>query len=140
MDLRAAPIPVRPDPTLGVDMATLIETFFSAWGMTDADAGANVIAGVFAAQGTYIDPRAPGVLTGPTAIATYVAGFGANAPGWAAEVVKADTIAGLTRATIAFCGKGADGQQVVQHGQYFVEITADRIARMVGFAGTGLPA
>ena len=63
--------------------------------------------------------------------------FSANAPGWAAKVVGTDTTGGMTRATVAFGGKGPDGKDMTQLGQYFVETDGDRISRMVGFVGTG---
>lgn len=118
---------------------SLIETFFSAWGMDDDSQRAATIAGVMATDTTYADPRAPETLTGPQAIADYVNMFSANAPGWTATVVKADETAGSVRATVAFGGKGPDGGDMVQHGQYFVDIADDRITRMVGFVGTGAP-
>ncbi|MEM7471834.1 MAG: nuclear transport factor 2 family protein [Pseudomonadota bacterium] len=120
-------------------MTTSVETFFSAWGMDDDAARADAIAASFAETGTYADPRSDGLLTGPAALATYVNMFSANAPGWTAKVVKSDEIAGTTRATVAFGGKGPDGAEMVQHGQYFVEVEAGKITRMVGFVGTGTP-
>jgi len=116
-----------------------VETFFSAWGMdNDADRLA-AISGVYAGGGTYADPRSPSVLEGAEAIAAYVNMFSANAPGWTASVVKSDEIAGSVRATVAFGGKGPDGSEMVQHGQYFVDMDGDKITRMVGFVGTGAP-
>ena len=120
-------------------MTTSIETFFDAWGMADDAARAQAIASVFAQGGTYADPRSDGVLSGPDAIASYVNMFSANAPGWTAKLVKSDTNAGLTRATIAFGGMGPDGTEMTQHGQYFVETDGDKITRMTGFTGTGAP-
>jgi hypothetical protein len=116
-----------------------IEIFFDAWGMADDTARADAIASVYAEAGTYADPRSDGVLTGPTAIATYVNMFSANAPGWTAKLVKSDESAGLTRATIAFGGIGPDGTEMVQHGQYFAETDGGKITRMTGFVGTGAP-
>jgi len=118
---------------------TILATFFDAWGTTDDAVQAKAIASTYASDGTYADPRSSGVLTGPGAIAEYVAMFSANAPGWTARVVKEDTIGTTTRATIAFGGKGPDGSDMVQHGQYFAEIENDKITRMVGFVGTGEP-
>ncbi|MEL6167337.1 MAG: nuclear transport factor 2 family protein [Pseudomonadota bacterium] len=120
-------------------MPTPIETFFSAWGVADAEDCARAIAPIFAPVGTYADPRSPEVLTGTEAVAAYVAMFGANAPGWTATLVTTSTVAGVTRATVAFGGMGPDGTQMVQHGQYFVEEADGMITRMVGFAGIGAP-
>ena len=116
-----------------------IETFFGAWGMADDAARADAIAGAYARTGTYADPRSPSVLTGPEEIAGYVNMFAANAPGWTARVVKSDTTADHTRVTVAFGGKGPDGAEVVQHGQYFVAMEGEKIAAMTGFVGTGAP-
>ena len=63
--------------------------------------------------------------------------FSANAPGWSAKVLSSTTTAGVTRATVAFGGKGPDGNEMVQLGQYFVETEGELISRMVGFVGTG---
>lgn len=120
-------------------MSELVETFFGAWGMdSDADRAA-AIAGVYAENGSYADPRSPDMLTGAAAITAYVNMFSANAPGWTAKVVKSDEVAGMIRATIAFGGMGPDGTEMTQHGQYFTEITDGKITRMVGFVGTGAP-
>ncbi|PTX57135.1 hypothetical protein C8N43_1801 [Litoreibacter ponti] len=117
-------------------MGTAIERFFDAWGMADDAARATAIAESFAKGGTYADPRSDGTLSGD-AIATYVNAFSANAPGWTAKVVKSDEIAGCIRCTVAFGGKGPDGSEMVQHGQYFAEMDAGHIAKMTGFVGTG---
>lgn len=65
--------------------------------------------------------------------------FSANAPGWSATVVVSDTAAGVTRATVAFSGKGPDGAERTQLGQYYVETDGDLISRMIGFVGVGAP-
>lgn len=120
-------------------MTDSITRFFDAWGMTDETARAQTIMDTYSADGTYADPRAPEVLTGPDAIADYVAMFSANAPGWTARVVKADQTADTIRVTVAFGGRGPDGSDMVQHGQYFVRILEGKIVDMVGFVGTGAP-
>jgi ketosteroid isomerase-like protein len=120
-------------------MTTPIDTFFEAWGTADADRRAELVAASVTAQVVYADPQSPEVVTGPDALAAYVAMFSANAPGWTAKVVASDTVAETTRATVAFGGQGPDGQEMVQHGQYFVEFDGDRISRMIGFVGTGQP-
>ena len=120
-------------------MTNSVETFFDAWGMAEDGARADAISSVFAESGTYADPRSDGVLTGATAITSYVNMFSANAPGWTAKVVKSDESGGLTRATVAFGGMGPDGSEMVQHGQYFVDMDGNKITRMVGFVGTGAP-
>ncbi|SEW28127.1 SnoaL-like domain-containing protein [Cognatiyoonia koreensis] len=119
-------------------MSDPIETFFDAWGMSDDAARADAIASVYADGGTYTDPRSPDTLSG-AAIAEYVNMFSANAPGWSAKVVKSDSIGGVIRTTVAFGGKGPDGSDMVQHGQYFADLADGKITRMVGFVGTGAP-
>ena len=120
-------------------MATSVETFFSAWGTADAAQRKTSIEAAVAADVRYADPRAPDLITGVEALSEYVGMFSSNAPGWTAKVVKSDTVSGMDRATVAFGGKGPDGSDMVQLGQYFVEFEGDRIARLVGFVGTGEP-
>ncbi len=120
-------------------MPNSITAFFDAWGETDPGKQAAAIAAVYAADGSYADPRAPELLVGVEAIANYVAMFAANAPGWTAQVVKTDVTAGVTRATVAFGGKGPDGTEMVQHGQYVIDMDGDKITRAIGFVGIGAP-
>jgi hypothetical protein len=120
-------------------MPNTIDKFFGAWGAEEA-ALDKAVSEAMAETASYADPRSGGVLAGAEAVATYVKSFGANAPGWTARVIKEDTIAGCVRATVAFGGPGPDGDEVLQHGQYFVEMDGDRITRMIGFVGTGAPA
>ncbi len=117
-----------------------IKGFFDAWGMSDDDTRLAQIIECYAADGTYADPRNPELLSGATAIADYVAQFSANAPGWAAKVVKDDSTAGHVRVTVEFGGNGADGNNVVQYGQYFATYdSTGKIAQLIGFVGTGAP-
>lgn len=121
-------------------MTQPLETFFAAWSEADAKARGALIASAMSGDATYADPRAQEPVTGLDALNDYVGMFSANAPGWSATVLKSDSIAGVTRATVAFGGKGPDGLDMVQMGQYFVEIGKDGlISRMIGFAGTGAP-
>jgi hypothetical protein len=120
-------------------MRDAVETFFGAWSMADANAQKAAIAGCYAPDGEYADPRSSGVLSGVASIAEYVSMFSANAPGWTATVVKDDESGGAMRVTVAFGGMGPDGSEMVQHGQYFVEFNGDTISRMIGFVGTGAP-
>ncbi|MGH1577262.1 nuclear transport factor 2 family protein [Planktotalea sp.] len=116
-----------------------IETFFNAWGMNSDNERAQAIASVYAKNGGYADPRSQTLLQGPDAITEYVNMFSANAPGWSAKVIKTDVIEGSVRATVAFGGIGPDGNEMVQHGQYFVDMDGELITRMIGFVGTGAP-
>lgn len=118
-------------------MSDSISTFFEAWQIEEAELRFAKINSAVTQNVKYDDPRTPETLIGKEALSSYVAMFSANAPGWSAEVIKNDVIAKLTRVTIAFSGKGPDGSQQVQLGQYFVEHEGDLISRMVGFVGTG---
>lgn len=120
-------------------MTDQIDTFFDAWELEAEDERLEKISNSVAASIVYVDPRTPEPITGIRALGEYVGMFSANAPGWSAKVVKRDTIAGMTRATVAFSGKGADGTVQTQLGQYFVELDGDLISRMVGFVGVGAP-
>lgn len=121
-------------------MTDSIDTFFSAWSMAEDGLRAETIARAVAPGVTYADPRTEEPITGADALNAYVGAFSANAPGWRADVVRSDTIAGTARATVAFGGKGPDGAEMVQLGQYFVEFDdAGLITRMTGFVGTGAP-
>lgn len=116
-----------------------ISAFFDAWQLTDESERLARIAAAVSPDIQYSDPRAPETINGVNALSEYVGMFSANAPGWSAKVVNTDTTAGMTRATVAFEGKGPDGKDMVQHGQYFVEQNGESISRMVGFVGTGAP-
>ncbi|MCH2163220.1 MAG: nuclear transport factor 2 family protein [Marinovum sp.] len=118
-------------------MSDSITTFFDAWGMSDDAARAAAISTTFASEGTYTDPRSSGTLTGPEAITEYVTAFSANAPGWTAQVTKLDQTGPYARATVTFGGKGPDGSEMKQNGQYFAKLDGDTITEMVGFVGTG---
>ena len=118
-------------------MSDPISTFFDAWQLESADERLKKITNAVTANIEYDDPRTPQTIKGISALNEYVGMFTANAPGWTATVVESDTIAGMTRATVAFGGGGADGKKMVQLGQYFVETDGELISRMVGFVGTG---
>lgn len=120
-------------------MADPISTFFDAWQLESADARLEKITSAVTTNIQYDDPRTQQTVNGIDALNEYVGMFSANAPGWTAKVIGADTTAGITRATVAFGGMGPDGKEMVQHGQYFVETEDDLISRMVGFVGTGAP-
>lgn len=120
-------------------MSDLISAFFEAWQIEDASARLEKITGAVAKNIQYSDPRTPETITGIDALNDYVGMFSANAPGWSARVMKSDTNDSMTRSTVAFSGKGPDGAEQVQLGQYFVEKDGGRISRMIGFAGTGEP-
>ena len=120
-------------------MSDAITGFFGAWGETGAEPRAAAIKAAMADDFVYIDPRVPGPITSLDALADYVGQFSANAPGWSARAVKTDVLHGHARVLVAFGGKGPDGSEMVQHGTYFAEMAGDRIARLVGFVGTGAP-
>lgn len=120
-------------------MADPTATFFEAWALNDADERLAKITSAVTADIRYDDPRTTETIQGIDALSQYVGEFSANAPSWSAWVVKSDVIAEMTRATIAFGGQGPDGNDMVQHGQYFVEMDGELVCRMVGFVGTGAP-
>ena len=118
-------------------MSDPISTFFDAWQLEAADARLEKITCAVTANVQYDDPRTPQTVRGIDALSEYVGMFTAGAPGWSAKVVSSDSTAGITRATVAFGGMGPDGKEMVQLGQYFVEMDGELISRMVGFVGTG---
>ena len=120
-------------------MTDQIEAFFGAWQLESQEERVEKITDSVAPNIVYVDPRTPKPITSIGALCEYVGMFSANAPGWSARVVASDTIAGMTRATVAFSGKGPDGTEQTQLGQYFVESDGDLISRMVGFVGIGAP-
>jgi len=118
-------------------MADPIATFFDAWQHKEAAVRLDNINQSVTENVRYDDPRTSQTIEGKASLNEYVGMFSANAPGWSATVTSSDTIAGVTRATVAFGGKGPDGKDMIQYGQYFIEIDGGLISRMVGFAGTG---
>lgn len=121
-------------------MSDPTSTFFDAWQLESADARHTKISSAVTANIQYDDPRTPQTVKGIDALSEYVGMFSANAPGWSAKVIDISTTAGVTRANVAFVGKGPDGKKMVQLGQYFLEMDGDLISRMVGFVGTGAQA
>lgn len=118
-------------------MSDLISTFFEAWEVTDTEARMEKLNCSVTKNIHYNDPRTTDTIKGIEALNDYVGMFSENAPGWSARVTKSDTTGDITRATVAFSGKGPDGAEKVQLGQYFIEIDSGLISRMVGFVGTG---
>ncbi|MEP5570093.1 MAG: hypothetical protein ABJN62_19790 [Halioglobus sp.] len=118
-------------------MADAISTFFEAWSIESSDERLKLINSAVTDAIEYDDPRTPQTVKGINALNDYVGMFAANAPGWSARVLGSDTIAQITRATVAFGGKGPDGNEVTQIGQYYVETEGGKVSRMVGFVGTG---
>ncbi len=120
-------------------MTDQIDIFFGAWQLESREERLEKITNSIAPSIVYVDPRTPKPITSISALCEYVGMFSANAPGWSAKVVVSDSIAGITRATVAFSGKGPDGSEQTQLGQYFIESDRDLISRMVGFVGIGAP-
>lgn len=120
-------------------MTEQIATFFSAWQLESREERLEKITSAVAPGIVYVDPRTPKPISNISDLTEYVGMFSANAPGWSATVVASDTMGNMTRATVAFSGKGPDGTEQTQLGQYFVESDGDLIARMVGFVGIGAP-
>jgi len=118
-------------------MSDPISPFFDAWQIDDDGARHAKITSVVTETVQYHDPKTPETLVGIEALNNYVGMFSANAPGWSAKVIKLDSMAGVSRATIAFSGAGPDGTEQTQLGQYFVEQEGELISSMIGFVGTG---
>ncbi|TDO95368.1 hypothetical protein [Marinomonas balearica] len=118
-------------------MADCITIFFEAWQIQEAEARLAKLNSSLTESIQYDDPRTPETVNGIAALNNYLGMFSANAPGWSAKVIKTDTVAGVTRATVAFGGAGPDGSEQIQLGQYFIENDGDLVSRMVGFVGTG---
>lgn len=114
-----------------------ISTFFAAWQVDDAEARREILSQAVDTKIAYTDPRTPETIIGIDTLNDYVGMFSANAPGWCAKVIANDKTGSMMRSTVAFSGPGPDGTEQVQYGQYFVEMDADLVARMVGFVGTG---
>ena len=113
-----------------------IHDFFKAWGISDAEARADLIARSVSDDVHYADPRTPEPITSASALAEYVGMFSAAAPGAVAKVLHLSTTAGMQRASVAFVM--ADGMQKM--GQYFIETNEDdKPSRMIGFVGLGEP-
>lgn len=120
-------------------MADCITTFFEAWHIEEAEPRLAKINRSVTETIEYHDPRTPEAVRGMAALNDYVGLFSENASGWSAKVIKSDTVAGVSRVTVAFGGMAADGSEKVQYGQYFVEKDGDLVSRMIGFVGTGEP-
>jgi hypothetical protein len=117
-------------------MSDAIASFFSAWGLTDADARAAALGQSLSPDIHYLDPRTPEPITSLAALVDYVGMYTQYAPGATAAVVSQSTTQGHHRATVEF--RMADG--TVQLGQYFIECDAEeRPARLIGFVGLGEP-
>ena len=106
-------------------MSDCITTFFEAWQIEEAESRLAKLNSSVTEAIQYDDPRTPETVNGIAALNNYVGMFSANAPGWSAKVIKADTVASVTRVTVAFSGMGPDGSEQVQLGQYFVEKDGD---------------
>ena len=120
-------------------MSDPISAFFDAWQLESNDERLEQITRAVVDNIEYDDPRTPQTIRGINSLNEYVGMFTANTPGWSAKVIRSDSNAGVTRATVAFGGAGPDGKEMTQLGQYFIETDGDLISRMVGFVGTGEP-
>lgn len=117
-------------------MTNLVETFFNAWGETDAAARATALCSTLADTFEYLDPRTPEPVTDTDSLLGYVAMYSEYAPGATASAVHISQTGGHTRATVEFAM--ADGK--TQHGQYFIEHDAQgKLTRVIGFVGMGTP-
>jgi hypothetical protein len=118
-------------------MSDCITTFFDTWQIEEAETRLAKLNDSVTETIQYDDPRTPGTINGIAALNNYLDMFSVNAPGWSAKVIKTDTVADVTRVTVAFGGMGPDGSEQVQLGQYFVQKDGNLVSRMVGFVGIG---
>ncbi len=117
-------------------MMHAIEQFFAAWGDTDADSRATTLCNCLPTDLTYLDPRTPEPISDLDELIGYVGMFSQYAPGATAKVVDLSETSGHFRATVEF--GMPDG--TAQLGQYFITLDdQSRAARLVGFAGSGVP-
>jgi len=115
-------------------MSNSVETFFDAWGLTDATAREQAVRSVVTENIYYVDPSTAAPLSGAGELVDHVAMFTANRPGSTANVVGMNTQNRHVRATVDFF---VDGKTAMR-GQYFCDLnTDDMITKMVGFIGTG---
>jgi uncharacterized protein YozE (UPF0346 family) len=118
-------------------MTDVIKDFFAAWQIVSDQERLKQISKTVSADVEYDDPRTPQTIKGFESLSEYVGMFSKSAPGWTATVILSDTVANKTRVTVSFAGKGQDGNDMEQLGQYFVEVQGGFIYRMIGFAGIG---
>lgn len=118
-------------------MSDCIKIFFESWQIEEAEPRLANLRRSVVESIQYDDPRTPETIKGIENLNNYLGMFSANAPGWSAKVIKSDTVANVTRVTVAFSGMGPDGSEQIQLGQYFLEKEGDLLSRMVGFVGTG---
>jgi hypothetical protein len=111
--------------------STAITQFFAAWGEANDQARAQSLGAALTDTCRYSDPRSGGVLTGPGAIATYLAGFTAAMPGASVEIRATQGQDGFEMITAAFTANGTE----MMRGTYFIAMDGDKIALIVGFAG-----
>lgn len=115
-------------------MSESIEKSFAAWGETDAEKRAAMIADTTGDGFTYADPNTPEPITSAEAFNDYLAMFTQHMPNAGARVVSVSQHHGYARATVAFT---ADGREMMR-GQYFADLDAQgKITRLIGFTGTG---
>jgi hypothetical protein len=110
--------------------------FFAAWGETDADDRAALVASVVGDSIYYADPHAPAPITSAAELAAFIGMFSEKSPpGARAEVIEpVDFHHGHARANVRFIM--SEEMQMV--GQYFADLdAAGKITRLVGFPGKG---
>jgi ketosteroid isomerase-like protein len=115
-------------------MSDSIKKSFDAWGETDADKRAAMIADITGNSFYYADPNTPEPITSAEAFVEYLAMFTQHMPNAGAQVVSVSEHHGHARATVAFTAGGKE----MMRGQYFADLDAQgRITRLIGFTGNG---
>lgn len=114
--------------------APALEAPFQASGAA-GDARAALVAQAVGPAFYYADPHAPAPITSADAFVEFIADFGRNVSGAAADLVEpVDMHYGHARCTVRFLRDG----EVMMTGQYFADLDRDgRMSRPVGFAGRG---
>ena len=116
--------------------AQSLKDFFAAWGETNADDRAAMVASAVGGTIYYADPHTSDPVTDVAALAGVVGNFTKHSPpGARAEVIEpVDSHRGHVRANVRFIM--SEEMQMV--GQYFAELdAAGKITRIVGFPGKG---
>jgi len=117
-------------------MTHALHDFFAAWGETDADGRAALVASAVGDTIYYADPHAPSPVTSPAALTEFIGAFTKNSsPGAKAEVIEpVDSHNGHVRASVRF----VMSEEMQMVGQYFADLDGDgKIIRIVGFPGKG---
>lgn len=116
-------------------MTDCIHSLFAAWGDPSPDGRAAKTDAAIGDEFYYADPNTPDPVRGRDAYLAYIAMFAQMMPGASASVANLSEHHGHVRATVDFL---KDGNRMMR-GQYFADVVDGKVARLVGFPGTGEP-